>query len=120
MNDINSVIAKLREEELNNEANSIESIIAASSDSEKIKVIYKKFKDGEIIAIFPDLPGKVGDKNTCESYMLVGEHSYCEKKLIKTLKNATQQDYRKINSLLQNRYNNKLDVINEKQSATAL
>lgn len=39
-------------------------------------VIFRLFKeDGELIAIFPTLPG--GTPATCQSYMTVGQHADC-------------------------------------------
>lgn len=39
----------------------------------KTKVIFRKFPDGEIIALFPELPG-TNDITTCLNYMHVGQH----------------------------------------------
>ena len=44
------------------------------ADKHSTPVIFRKFKDnGDIIAIFPTLPG-TNDVNTCQSYMHVGQH----------------------------------------------
>ena len=41
-------------------------------DIEKTIVVFRKFKDGEIIALFPDIPETYpGD---CQSYLHVGQH----------------------------------------------
>jgi len=40
---------------------------------EKTKVIFRKFPDGEIIALFPELPG-TNDVTTCLNYMHNGQH----------------------------------------------
>lgn len=37
------------------------------------KVIFRKFKDGDVIALFPTLPG-TSNVYTCMSYMRVGQH----------------------------------------------
>lgn len=43
-------------------------------DTFKTKVIFRKFKDdGEIIAIFPEIPGD-NSVFTCQSYQHVGQH----------------------------------------------
>ena len=43
-------------------------------DQHKTKVIFRKLKDGDIIALFPELPGDMNPYHTCESYMHVGQH----------------------------------------------
>lgn len=40
---------------------------------EKTKVIFRKFPDGEVIALFPELPGTNGI-NSCLSYQHIGQH----------------------------------------------
>lgn len=37
-------------------------------------VIFRKYSDGEVIALFPSLPGRVDRILECESYMHVGQH----------------------------------------------
>lgn len=37
------------------------------------KVIFRKFKDGEVIALFPELPGSMSLSH-CQSYMHIGQH----------------------------------------------
>ena len=40
------------------------------------KVIFRKYKDGDVLAIFPEIPG---DHNyeTCGSYQHIGQHGPC-------------------------------------------
>lgn len=38
-----------------------------------MKVIFRKFKTGEVIALFPEIPGD-SDPMNCLSYMHVGQH----------------------------------------------
>lgn len=38
-----------------------------------VKVIFRKFKDGDIIALFPALAGS-NNPITCASYMHIGQH----------------------------------------------
>jgi hypothetical protein len=38
------------------------------------KVVFRKYRDGDIIALFPELPGDMNWANTCLSYMTVGQH----------------------------------------------
>lgn len=40
---------------------------------EKTKVIFRKFPNGEVIALFPELPGS-NDLTTCLNYMHNGQH----------------------------------------------
>jgi hypothetical protein len=40
----------------------------------KTRVIFKKFDEGDIIALFPELAGGMNPYTTCESYMHVGQH----------------------------------------------
>lgn len=44
------------------------------------KVIFRKFPDGDIIAIFPELPGD-SSPSTCLSYMHIGQHSAADPRL---------------------------------------
>lgn len=46
-------------------------------DKYRAKVIFRKFSDGDIIAIFPE---EVGTNNpgTCMSYMHIGQHGSCD------------------------------------------
>jgi hypothetical protein len=39
----------------------------------KTKVIFRRWKQGEVIAIFPELPG-TNDPGTCMSYQHTGQH----------------------------------------------
>ena len=39
----------------------------------KTKVIFRQFPNGEVIALFPELPGDT-DPGTCMSYMHIGQH----------------------------------------------
>lgn len=40
------------------------------------KVIFRKFKEGDIIALFPEYPGT--NTSDCMSYMHLGQHSAAE------------------------------------------
>ena len=39
----------------------------------KIKVIFRKYPTGEVIAFFPELPGS-SNAGTCLNYMRIGQH----------------------------------------------
>lgn len=58
----------------------------------KTKVIFRKFKDGEVIAIFPEEPGNIY-ANTCSSYLRVGQHGACDIDLIYELERAKSSEY---------------------------
>jgi len=40
---------------------------------ELVRVVFRAFRDGDVIALFPDLPG-TNDPRTCASYLHVGQH----------------------------------------------
>ena len=56
------------------------------------KVIFRKFGDGDVIALFPELSG-TGDVDTCASYMHVGQHSAASVRLVADTRPATEEDY---------------------------
>jgi hypothetical protein len=37
-------------------------------------VMFRKFRDGEIIALFPYLPAEVGEPGKCTSFVHMGQH----------------------------------------------
>jgi hypothetical protein len=41
---------------------------------ETVEVIFRKYPGGDVIALFPCLPGTVGNPNHCESFMHMGQH----------------------------------------------
>ena len=41
---------------------------------EVTKVIFRKYRDGDIIALFPEIAGDMDWQNNCSSYMHVGQH----------------------------------------------
>lgn len=59
---------------------------------EKVKVIFRKFPDGEIIALFPELPGdmKVGH---CLSYLHNGQHGCADTSIYYNTKSCHVQQY---------------------------
>lgn len=63
-----------------------------NKDTYKTKVIFRKWKDGQIIAIFPE---ELGDYSpyTCSSYMSIGQHSACDPLIIQTTKSAKKNEY---------------------------
>ncbi len=56
-------------------------------------VQFRKFKDGQVIAIFPELEGSSIDYS-CLSYMHVGQHDSCDPIGLKdTTKPASEAEY---------------------------
>ena len=75
----------------------------------KTKVIFRKFKDGDIIAIFPEEPGTL-QMSTCLSYMHIGQHSSCDVRITRNTLPATLKEYRDLrNELTKLGYN--LEII---------
>jgi hypothetical protein len=85
-------------------------------DEEKTVVIFRKFRDGDVIAIFPTLPG-TNDESTCTNYMHMGQHGTCDPiGLTQTTKPATLEEYRELERELRGiGYN--LDIIQRQRSA---
>jgi hypothetical protein len=54
-------------------------------------VVFRKFKDGQIIALFPELPCDA--RGNITSYMHIGQHSACSPPIVNETKLATPQDY---------------------------
>lgn len=60
---------------------------------DKLKVIFRKFKDGDIIALLPDLAGN-NNPNTCESYQHVGQHGAANySQVIAATRPATPEEF---------------------------
>jgi hypothetical protein len=56
------------------------------------KVIFRKFPDGDIIALFPEIAvDNTGYK--CESYMHVGQHGAADTEIVRNTKLATPDEY---------------------------
>ena len=56
------------------------------------KVIFRKFNDGEIIALFPTLIG-TNDPYTCSSYMHTGQHGSATPDIVSVTSLATPDEY---------------------------
>ena len=61
------------------------------------KVIFRKFRDGQIIALFPEIK----EKNGVLSYMAVGQHGEADYNIIRTTKPATPKEYSSLLNELQ-------------------
>jgi hypothetical protein len=55
------------------------------------RVIFRKFPEGDVIALFPEIPGS-NDTSTCMSYMHVGQHGAASVNLVNNTKPATQNE----------------------------
>lgn len=55
-------------------------------------VVFRKFDDGAVIAIFPQ---ELGTNNpyTCGSYMQVGQHGSCDPSIVQITTLATPEEY---------------------------
>lgn len=58
-----------------------------------LPVIFRKFPEGDVIALFPTLPGNNDYMVTCESYMHIGQHSSARVALIDSTAPANEEEY---------------------------
>ena len=79
-------------------------------DKEKTAVIFRKFKDGDIIAIFPELVG-TDNLGTCMSYQHIGQHGSCDLGIIYDTKLATDEEYKDLKDELEHSIGYNLRVI---------
>ena len=60
----------------------------------KVNVAFRKFEDGEVIAIFPNIyPVAKDSKAEVMSYMHVGQHGMCMECLVNELEKASKEEY---------------------------
>lgn len=71
-----------------------------TKDTEQTLVIFRRFNDGDIIALFPCETGDSSPR-TCESYMHVGQHGSADPSLIESTKPATPTEYAMLKSELE-------------------
>lgn len=67
----------------------------------KTKVIFRKFKDGDVFALFPEIPGTY-DPYTCLSYMHVGQHGSTSVDVVDRTKPASPEEYADLKAELEN------------------
>jgi len=67
---------------------------------EKTKVIFRRFTNGNIIALFPE---ELGTNNpaTCSSYMHVGQHGACDPFIVYNTALATPGEYAELKEELE-------------------
>lgn len=71
------------------------------TESTETKMAFRKFDNGEIIALFvEDIDSRFG---SCESYMFKGEHAPADISLIDALLPATEEEYREMKLTLEAR-----------------
>jgi hypothetical protein len=61
-------------------------------DKEITKVIFKKWPDGDVIAVFPELPGTI-QWLFCMCYEHVGQHGSANVELMRSLAPAKPEEY---------------------------
>lgn len=61
-----------------------------AKDKDTTKVVFRKFKDGEIIALFPEMKEHGG---MIMSYMHVGQHGPASTAIVNDTKLATAQEF---------------------------
>ena len=56
-------------------------------------VIFRRFPDGDIIALFPYLPAECLDAWPCQSYMHVGQHGAADPRIVYDTRPARPHEY---------------------------
>lgn len=62
-------------------------------DKEITKVIFRKFNDGDVVALFPEVQYSE-DKGLCMSYQYIGQHGAADYSLMYSTKPAKQEEYK--------------------------
>ena len=76
----------------------------------KTKTIFRKFKDGEVIALFPEIPSDY-EGRYCDSYMHIGQHGSANYQgLLKDTVLATPEEYAELKHELETRYDYEIEV----------
>lgn len=57
----------------------------------KDKVVFRKFNDGQVIALFPELP--CDDRGNISSYMHIGQHAPASRFIVQSTKPANPEEY---------------------------
>jgi hypothetical protein len=78
---------------------------------EKLKVVFRKTSDGEIIAFFPEIPTNYGN---IMSYMHIGQHGEASVDFYTDTKKATPEEYTPLLKELQSIYNDCILDIKQK------
>lgn len=77
-------------------------------DTFKTKVVFRKYKNGDIIALFPEIPAALGEVS---SYQHIGGHGGADYKwVINSTKPTTKEEYMPLFNELEVNYGYQLDV----------
>ena len=68
----------------------------------ELKVVFRKFDDGEVIAMFPQFGNKRNWK--IDSYMHIGQHGECDPMITNITKLATESEYESLLKEIQSIY----------------
>lgn len=64
-------------------------------ETNKINVVFRKFENGEVIAIFPtNFPVSQNSTNEVLSYMHMGQHAMASERLVNELEKASETEYK--------------------------
>ena len=78
----------------------------------KTNVVFKKFADGDVIALFPDYKcQEMHGETMIDSYMHEGQHSHSHIDLLEELEDATTTEYKELFEELTNLIGYELNVI---------
>jgi len=61
-------------------------------DTERTTVIFRKFRQGDIIALFPEIQADMSRGN-CQSYQHTGQHGAANYRIVNNTKLATPEEY---------------------------
>ena len=81
-----------------------------TKDTTKTKVIFRIWPDGDVIALFPELPFSY-DPRSCMSYMHIGQHGEASASLSDRTKPATPEQYKDLFNELENAIGYNLQII---------
>lgn len=76
----------------------------------RIKVIFRRYPNGEILALFPEIPGDM-DHYTCMSYMFNGQHGVATINQDNITRPAKPGEYQKLKSHLEQDIGYELQVV---------
>lgn len=63
------------------------------ADEQETVVVFRKFNDGQVIALFPRDPGSSSNWYNCDSYMHVGQHAPADPSIVRITKLAKPEEY---------------------------
>ena len=68
----------------------------------ELKVVFRKFDNGEVIAMFPQFTNKRNYR--IDSYMHIGQHGECDPMIVHDTKLATENEYESLLKEIQSIY----------------